>query len=865
MKKKNCNTRQLIIPMILFSLFTTTVFSQENDSVQIVLIEDTLTLNNLNEIVISASRISENCFNSSVSIEQLKRLEMKSLSALSCFDALENLKGVQMITPSLGFRIINTRGFSNTTNVRFTQLVDGIDNQAPHIGAPIGNALGANDLDIDKIEIVPGAASAMYGMNAINGLANIRTKNPFIHQGISFQQLTGVNHFGDVDQMNPQMYSQSNIRLAKVLLPKLAFKINGSMTNGTDWVANNTADLAANQNVSTGLTGLDNPALDEVNSYGNEASNRKTITLNEKKYVVARTGYREEDITDYSIQNYKGDVGIYFRPKKDQELIIAYKGALINNVYQRSNRFKLQDYTLQQFSLDYHSSVFQLKSYLTIENTGNSYNIRSLAENMDRSFKSDSQWYSDYSSAYTNAIADGATVSSAHSAARSQADNGRYLPGTTIFEEKKAELIQINNWDKGAALQVRSNLLHAEGLLYWDRLFPSFFEKVKMQALSGFDYRTYLITPDGNYFINPVDSGKVLQYKKKGGFIQVNKDFFKHTLKLSGLIRLDKADFFDLKLNPIMTAVYSPVSIISIRTSYQSGYRFPSIFEGFSNVNSGGVKRVGGFPVMSNGVFENSYTKTSIEAFQAQNIVDVNTNGYSTVEAIEKNKGMLKKNPYTYLQPEHVKSFEIGIKYMSVNKKLFLDLDFYYNSYQNFIAQIEANVPNTTIIDSIPTYLNSKTSQTKYRLWTNSKSKIYNYGASFGLNYQLNNIVSFSGNVSYSKLDRIDDKDGLEDGFNTPSIICNGTIALKNCWKNLGFSMTYRYQTKYDYISFLISGIVPSYWTIDAQVNYEFKKEGFFLKLGASNLLNRSYFSILGGPSIGGLYYLSLIYSIQNN
>lgn len=53
-----------------------------------------------------------------------------------------------------------------------------MDNQAPHLGAPIANALGANDLDIDKIEIIPGTAAALYGMNAINGLANIQTKNP---------------------------------------------------------------------------------------------------------------------------------------------------------------------------------------------------------------------------------------------------------------------------------------------------------------------------------------------------------------------------------------------------------------------------------------------------------------------------------------------------------------------------------------------------------------------------------------------------------------------------------------------------------------------------------------------------------------
>ena len=151
----------------------------------------------LGEVVVSASRISENILRSPVSIEKITAADFRRSAAPSFFDALENVKGVQLITPSLGFRIINTRGFANTTNVRFTQLVDGVDNQAPHIGAPIGDAMVPSDLDIESVEIIPGTASALYGLNAINGLANFITKDPFTSQGISIQQKTGINHIGD--------------------------------------------------------------------------------------------------------------------------------------------------------------------------------------------------------------------------------------------------------------------------------------------------------------------------------------------------------------------------------------------------------------------------------------------------------------------------------------------------------------------------------------------------------------------------------------------------------------------------------------------------------------------------------------------
>ena len=97
---------------------------------------DTLKSKNLKEFVISASRQEESLLKAPVNVEKLNLQVIKQSAQLGFFDAIQNLKGLQVITPSLGFKVINARGFANTTNVRFVQMVDGIDNQAPHIGAP---------------------------------------------------------------------------------------------------------------------------------------------------------------------------------------------------------------------------------------------------------------------------------------------------------------------------------------------------------------------------------------------------------------------------------------------------------------------------------------------------------------------------------------------------------------------------------------------------------------------------------------------------------------------------------------------------------------------------------------------------------
>src|SRR5258706_3257745 len=809
----------------------------------------------LGELVISASRLQESISKSPVSIEKLSLRAIQQSAAPSFFDALENVKGVQMITPSLGFKVINTRGFANTTNVRFGQLVDGMDNQAPHLGAPIANALGPSDLDIESAEIIPGVASALYGMNAINGMANFITKDPFHTAGLSVQQKTGFNRVGISDGAKP--FFETSIRWAQVIQSKLAYKINGTLLRGMDWIANDATDQNPQANASTGLLGADNPAADPLNSYGNESSDRKTISLNGKNYVVARTGYLERDVVDYSLRNIKGDASVYYAFRPDTRLSYTYRVANLDNVYQRSNRFRLDNYQLQQHALAFQSKSIQLRTYINMENTGNSYNARSMAENIDRTFKPDNQWYSDYTNNYQNAISAGSTVADAHRAARQAADAGRPQPGTESFQNLISQLRDINNWDYGAALRVKSRMLHSEGQInLTEKLLATLRQKSGLSLMLGYDHRTYIIIPDGNYFINPVEPGKNLTYGKTGGFIQASRSLMADKLKIGASLRADKNDYFSLKWNPRLTAVYSPAADHNFRFSFQSGYRFPSLFEAYSNVNSGGVKRVGGLPVMSNGIFENAYLRASIDAFQAAVNSDVNRLGLTKDAAIVKNQGILVKNNYSYIQPEYIRSFELGYKGLFLADNLQLDVDFYYNKYTQFIAQVEMNIPKTTQPDSIAFYLNDKQKQDRYRMWTNSQTVAYNYGSSVGLRYRLSSNFQVAGNATYSRLERRSSGDGIEDGFNTPRWITNLSLGNDKVYRTLGFMISYRWQRGYYCQSFLVNGNVPAYQTVDAQVSWQWNKVR--VKVGGTNILNIYYRSFLGGPSIGGLYYSSL-------
>ncbi|MEY4660828.1 MAG: hypothetical protein RLZZ42_780, partial [Bacteroidota bacterium] len=539
----------------------------------------------------------------------------------------------------------------------------------------------------------------------------------------------------------------------------------------------------------------------------------------------------------------------------------VFRASKMDNIYQRSNRFRLENYWIQQHALQIRTSDIKINVYLNGENTGDSYNLRSMAENLERTTLSDAQWFAAYASAYQKANTGSVQPADLHRLARLAADQNRPTPGTAAFGSSLKKLQQINNWDSGAALKVQAAFVQAD--MQWDateKLLSKFRKNSGVELLTGVDFRQYITQPDGNYFINPEKGkeGMPLLYKKAGLFLSAHRNFFQQTLKVGLAVRADKNDYFRTYFSPRLTTVWRPSLRTTFRANFQLGYRFPIIFEAFSNVNSGGVKRVGGLPVMSSGIFEKGWLQTSISSFQAAVLRDINGSGILLAEALQRNKTLLKQNPYTYLQPEKVRSIEIGFRQQLMQGRLMIDADAYLNRYNAFIAQVNVTVPQSGPADSMVNYLYDRSKQKPYRMWTNSTSVVQNYGYSVGVNFVQPGSFMFNGQVSFTKLSKKDGQDGLEDGFNTPAWSSSFSLSTHELLKQWKIGASWRWQDSYDWISFLVSGKVPAFQSVDAFVSYDMKKNPLAIKLGGTNILNQYYQSFLGGPAIGGFYYLSL-------
>ena len=120
--------------------------------------------------------------------------------------------------------------------------------------------------------------------------------------------------------------------------------------------------------------------------------------------------------------------------------------ALLDNVYQRSNRFRLQEYFIQQHGIQYQSPSVHAKVYFNNENTGKSYNLRSIAENLDRDYKPDNNWYSDYTTAFNSATLSGASPPM-RIRKRGRRRCRKILAWTAEFKNVQDHLATVNNWD----------------------------------------------------------------------------------------------------------------------------------------------------------------------------------------------------------------------------------------------------------------------------------------------------------------------------------------------------------------------------------------------------------------------------------
>jgi outer membrane receptor protein involved in Fe transport len=797
---------------------------------------------------------------SALSVETMSLAEIQETPSTDFYEGLSHMKGVDLTSASLGFKVVNTRGFNSTSPVRTLQIIDGVDNASPGLNFALGNFLGASELDLMKVEVVSGASSAFYGPNAFNGVISMYTKSPFKFQGFSASVKGGE-----------RMLNEYAVRYAKAFQnkegeDKFAFKLNFSYLSADDWVADNANSVA-------GLdTDENNPGgYDAVNRYGDEnlSPNINNALDVQSRWMTPglrrwhRTGYWEQDIVDYDTKNLKASAALHYLFTEDIELIMASNLGTGTTVYQGDNRFSLKDIVFVQNRLELRKKDdFFIRAYATNEDAGNSYDAVLTAFLMQDAASDDWDWYNRYRGYWTSNITDqvraldpnviwepqlGATLDIGaidsvvaanpeqmaiwHDEAEDYANQEHgdlggalayFEPGTARFDSLLNDITSKTSFlEGGSRIQDQSSLYHLHG----EKIFNSDFAKFTV----GANGRIYTPRSEGALFS---DTGGVRIINREFGvYAGMEKRFKDDEWILKASMRVDKNENFNYLPSPAISLIWQPNKEHTIRTTLTSAIRNPTLLNQYMYYNVGRAKLVG------------------------------NIEGYDSLVTIESLRDYYyTQNPDTLnyfnldpIAPEEVKSIEVGYRGV-LFENLYVDMNYYFNSYTNFIGF-------TTGAD-IKILQNGPYIRDVFRIATNSRETITTQGATIGLNYYMGDHYAINGNYSWNVLNKESD-DPIIPAYNTPEHKFNigfrgRDLSIKK-FNGLGFNVNYKWIEGFIFEgSPQFTGSVPTYGLLDAQINKKIEKANLTIKIGASNLLNNQVLQVYGGPFVGRMIYTSI-------
>ncbi|MDI9358389.1 MAG: TonB-dependent receptor [Phycisphaerales bacterium] len=238
------------------------------------------------DIVVSASRIKEKLLQSQASIERIGAKAIANSGGFDYYNSLSNFKGISTVNSSLNLTSYSSRGFAGIDNYRLNQFYDGMDNSSAALNYPLATLISSSELDVDNIEFLPGAASALYGSGGTNGTILITSKDPFKSTGFSFIAKQAINNVGIpavndyVNRVNsPSSLQTWEARYAHKFGDKLAFKIGVGYTTGRDWQSTDSTDIGVVVNPTSsgyvskpGGTRANDPNYNGLNVYGDEVS-----------------------------------------------------------------------------------------------------------------------------------------------------------------------------------------------------------------------------------------------------------------------------------------------------------------------------------------------------------------------------------------------------------------------------------------------------------------------------------------------------------------------------------------------------------------------------------------------------------------
>lgn len=874
------------------------------------------------EVVVSASRVEEGVMKSPVSVEKMDLRAIQNTPSASFYDALKNLKGVDVNVQSLTFQSVTTRGFNGSGNPRVVQLVDGMDNQAPGLNFAVGNIVGISELDLESVELIPGAASALYGPNAMNGIILMNSKSPFLYQGLSANLKFGTMNESSRTTASTG-YTDYSFRYAKAFNNKFAFKVNFAYLQAQDWQANNYSNqsLVNGNGVGVGSRTSDQ-GYNGVNTYGDESNtglnfqtllrpilqdptNGLTAGINQisaatggfltptaifnsvfpsSTVFVSRTGYEENTLADYTTKSLKLNAALHYRLNDKVEAVLQGNYGYGTSVYTGSDRYSIKNFTLWQAKAELKGSDFYLRAYTTQENSGDSYANSLLASGINEAWKKSEAWYGDYVAGFAGTY--GATALGAYGNGFSTAFGNALKAGQTQVQALTAGVTAANaavaaispatfygsaraNADKGRFLPGTPEFNNAADAAK-NRAIPGILAPASARAVGAkFLDKTAMYHAEGMYNLTKKfdDAVEVIvganlrsyNLNSSGTIFSLDESGKEFTItEFGGYVQLAKK-MFDDKFK------------LSGSMRYDKNQNFAGQFtpriSGVLSLNDNSNFRVSyqtGFRMPTT---QNQYIDLFVGSARLLGglpfLRDKYLQGKPAYSVSDIATGKANPTAVTFgeYKPEKVYTWEVGYKGL-LGKKLFFDAYYYQSTYQDFINGVSVTTAaKAADINALNVFSIS----------TNTPVDVKTAGWGLGFDYSLPGGFTLGLNGARNEITNQKDipAENQQVGFSTPLYRVNASVGNRNiAGTGFGFSVAWRYQEAFDGPTGIASTLVqqqrlayvPQFNTLDAQISKKISSIKSILKVGGSNILGNAYSTGFGNPTVGSMFYVGITF-----
>lgn len=868
------------------------------------------------EVVIAATRTPSRILESPVSIERVNLAAIRNAAAPSYYDVLQTLKGVDMTTSSFAFRTPSTRGFNGSGNLRFNQFVDGMDNQAPALNFSVGSIIGLTELDVESMELLPGASSALYGSGGMNGTLLINGKSPFKYQGLSFQVKQGVNHI-DQYQRTIAPYSDWSLRWAKKITEKFAFKIGAQLVQIKDWQGTDTRDLLRTNVISSlkpGGTRQNDPNYDGVNIFGDEASaSLQAFAQAVRAQLIGAGGAAVAGAADQMLaggltpiqiaQQFGGNPAL--SPYSNLLPFLIPTSAVANNPYrgtygaQAVSRTGYHERDLVNYNaynvrfslgLNYQVTSNMEASFLGYIGNGTSvytgadrYSLKDLKMGQYKLELKSKNWFlRGYTTQENSGNSYTATTAAlfVNRAWRSDASwfqtyGGTYGAGRlgllptapgVVLSDSLSHAVARGQADAGrfvpgtaAYQQAFNNAINtniaAGGAKFADRS-NLFHYEGQMNLTDQLKFAEVLVgASTRQYVLN--SQGTI--FSDTAGKIKINEYGAYLQLQkkfINEILKLTGSIRYDKNEN--FEGQFTPRVSALVRVAKDNNIRlsYQTAYRFPSTQDQYINLLTGGANRLIGGLesFGTFFKFGTNPAYTSQSIV-----AYRNSFATTPNPGLLQTAQFTAIRPESMQSYEIGYKGL-LSRRFLVDVYYYFSKYEDFIGRAAVGRGKSGNPAFAPQELASPFTTDNLSFVVNSPTpvKANGYGAGFEWNVVKN--YMFTANAFSDKLKDV--PAGLVTFFNTPEIRYNLGLSSNDVYKGWGFNVNYRWQDKINWEGTFGSGEVPAYGTLDGMISYKFKAINSLLKIGATNFVNKYYRTSFGNPEVGGLYYVSFGYNV---